>query len=469
MSTLTLEEKQAQAQALLAEVKEAAAKGGGDDGQDYEAHRRKFAEAQNLMAEVKAEKNEKERVELLGLLEAFEKQTAAPPAGSDEAGVVSSAKSRLGELDERRKQADERETVDAEIRRFQKQKIMVSDEPRGRQLMKRYKPEQFEKAQVEGTASAGGYLVVPQYFQDLFAAVRGQGNALRRYGWLNVHPTTSNAIILPVGGGATTVGWTAEATTKPNSDLSFSQLTLNVFTLAGLGYASLQMLQDADPGITDIVLQDLSLRLGNAEEVAIIKGTGSAQPRGILNTTGINDKTTVITASPTAQNIIDGIIDSIAAIQMGYFGAPNGILMHPRRLAFLQKAKDTATNYLFNAPGTFRAPGNFASDNFGVTSVSQGTVAGLPDLFGLPIGVSQNVPTNLTYGSGTNEDAIIVGAWEEAHWFQRQDVTVDQTTEGAGTFETNQIAYRVEERATFTAARFPSAFTVLGGPGMNTY
>lgn len=93
--TLTIEDKKAQAAALIAEVKEAAAKGGGDDGQDYEAHRRKFDQAQTLMAEVKAEKNESERKELLTLLEAFEKQAAAPPAGDADAGIVTSAKGRL--------------------------------------------------------------------------------------------------------------------------------------------------------------------------------------------------------------------------------------------------------------------------------------------------------------------------------------------------------------------------------------
>jgi HK97 family phage major capsid protein len=347
---------------------------------------------------------------------------------------------------------------------FRKQRIVAADGEKTRALFKAFNPESFQKAMVEGTLNAGGYLVVPQYLQDLFAAVRGQGNVLRRYGWLNIHPTTSNTVYIPRGTGATTVGWTAELASKSTADLGFAQLQINIYTLAGLGYASLQLLADGDPSVADLTLNDLALRLANAEELAILNGSGSGQPRGIIQTSGINDKTTAIAASPTGQTYIDAIIDGILAIQTNYYGPPTGILMHPRRLSFLQKAKDANNNYLFNAPNTYRAPGDFSS-GIGVTSQTQGTVAALPDLFGLPIAVSTNIPTNLTYSSGTNEDAVIIGAWNEAHWFQRQDVTVDSTTEGAGTFETNQIAYRLEERAGFTAGRFPSAFTVISGAG----
>ena len=464
--TQSLEEKKAEAKALLAEVKEAAAKGGGDDGEDYAAHIEKMNEVRRLGAEIKAEKTEKERQELLSLLEAFEKQTAAPPAGMEDAGIVSGAKNRLAEIEETKARKSEEDDVEAQIHSMVKQRVAIANNFHGNNLMKAYKPDRFQKVAVEGTPSAGGYLTVPEYFQNLFAAVRGQGNAIRRYGWLNVHPTNARTLLIPTGGGSTTVGWTPENTTKPTSDLTFGQITVSIFTLAGLAYVSNQMLEDSDPAIAQLAAQDMALRLGNAEEAAIINGSGTNQPRGILNTTGINDRTTVVTASPTQQLVIDAMIDGVADIQTNYFGAPNGILMTPRRLSWLQKAKDTATNYLFNAVGTYRAPGSLGADSLGVTSSTQGTVAPMAEIFGLPIGVSQNIPRTLTYGSGTGEDAIIIGAWEEAHWFQRQDVTVDMTTEGAGAFEGNLTVYREEERAGFTAARFPQAFTVVSGPGL---
>jgi len=89
-------------------------------------------------------------------------------------------------------------------------------------------------------------------------------------------------------------------------------------------------------------------------------------------------------------------------------------------------------------------------------------------IFGLPIGTSANIPTNANYGTSGNsdQDVIIVGNWNELHWFQRQDVTLD-TTDTAGTsWEQNQVWIRCEERWGSTAERYPTAFAVVHGKGL---
>lgn len=462
IASLTLQEKQAKAKALIEELKEKAVpEGGGKDAQEYEIYRHKMSEALYIQEKVKAEKVEHEKAQLVSLIEEFDKALASHD--SEEADAVTSAKSRLSEIEARQiEKASQGQTYG---HLGGKQKVVIKTNDTTMQMFRALNPQTFEKALVEGTGTAGGYLVVPEYLQTMFAAVRGQGNALRRFGWLNVNTTTSNQIIIPRGGGATTVGWTAELATKPSSDQTFSQLQFNVYTLAGLAYASLQMIADGDPSVTDIAVKDLALRLANAEEKAIIDGTGSGQPLGILRTSGVNDRSAQITAL-TGQNLIDGILDCVLDVQTNYFAPPTGILMHPKRLSYLFKTKDGQNNYIFNQSGTFRTPGGaFVDGNgFGVTSQTQGTVGGLPDLFGLPIGTTVNMPTNK--GTGTNQDYIIVGNFDEALWFQRQDVTLDTTREGAGTFETNQLAVRLEERGAFTAGRFPSAFSILSGTAM---
>lgn len=96
----------------------------------------------------------------------------------------------------------------------------------------------------------------------------------------------------------------------------------------------------------------------------------------------------------------------------------------------------------------------------------------MPTLLGLPIGVSTNVPTTLadeTAATPTETaDAIIVGAWNEAHWFQRQDVTLDVSDTAGTAFENNQTWFRLEERAGFSAERYPAAFAVavVGAQGL---
>jgi HK97 family phage major capsid protein len=327
----------------------------------------------------------------------------------------------------------------------------------------------------EGTPSAGGYLVVPAYLQQLFAETRRQGNALRSYGWLNIHPVESNQIYIPRGSGAASVGIVSENTAKPSADQSYTQIAISIFTAAGISKQSKQLAMDSSPTVLDLSTRELGTLLGNLEEQKIIAGTAVGEPRGILNVTGLaiapqtgsDTAAGAVGASATAQTIIDRILDGVVAVTTQYFSPPTGVLMHPRRLGFILKAKDTATNYLFNVSGTFRAP-NLAPATDSVTSQSTGINSPPVSIFGLPIGTSVNVPTNANYGASgaSNQDVIIVGAWQEAHWFQRQDVTMD-TTDVAGTsWEQNQVWIRAEERFGFSAERYPTAFAVIHGVGL---
>lgn len=302
------------------------------------------------------------------------------------------------------------------------------------------------KALSEGTTTAGGFLVPPQWMQELFAEVRRQGNALRRYGWLNIHPVTTNQILLPKGSGAASVGWVAENATKPSADQTFAQVTVNIFTAAGISKLSKQLVDDSSPTAVDLATRELASLMGVLEEQAIVNGSGSGQPRGILNTTGTN---LITVATNTALAIFDALLDGLVAIQTSYYGAPNGALVSPRRLAFLQKARDTQGRYLIEAGA--RGSGLLNTQ----TPV---------DIMGIPVGVSTNVPTNL--GGTTNQDAIILGDWNEAHWFQRQDQTLDASDQAGTAFEQNQVWFRLEERAGFSAERYPAAFAVLTGAGL---
>lgn len=335
-------------------------------------------------------------------------------------------------------------------------------------------------ALAEGTGATGGFLVVPAYLQELFAETRRQGNALRSYGWLNVHPIESNQVLIPRGSGSATVAIVSENTAKPSADQAFTQVTVNIFTAAGISKQSKQMAMDSSPTVLDLSTRELGGLLGNLEEQKALNGSGTGEPRGILNVTGLaiapqtasDTANGCVTTSATAQNIIDQILNSVVAISSLYFAPPNGVLMHPRRLGFLLKAKDTATNYIFNMAGSFRAP-NPAPLMDSTTRYGGALVPALDtppvSFLGIPLGTSVNIPTNANFGvsGGSDQDVIIVGAWQEAHWFSRQDVTID-TTDVAGTsWEQNQVWVRVEERFGFSAERYPTAFAVVHGKGLS--
>lgn len=428
---------------LINEVKALNAAGtegqtGVDEGQKSEEVTKKMAEATRLAEEVKSFKRaEQTEADLLEMVEVEDDGTTK--------GTVTGSSTK------------ERQVAKKEVADFRGDRVELTHKAAERMGFD-------TKALTEGTASAGGYLVPPQWLQELFAGVRRQGNAFRRYGWLNVHQVNTNQVLIPKGSGSASVGWVAENATKPTADQTFGQITVNVFTAAGISKLSKQLVDDSNPAATELAIQELGALLGILEEQAILYGTGTAQPRGILNTTGVN---AVDLGTATAQAIVDGILDAIVAIQTNYFGAPNGVLLHPRRLAMLQKGKDTTNQYLFNpvsGMGSERGPGGGAGLN-----------ADEPqwNLLGLPLGISANLPTNVdtagVVGGGTGaatRDLIVVADFNEAHLFQRQEQTLDVSDIAGTAFESNQVWYRMEERLGFTAERYPKAFAVCTGAGL---
>lgn len=446
----TWQEKKAYAEKLVAEVKELH-KGGIDDGEKSQEAHRKMAAAQTLMNQVKADRLTDENTKLQELIAEFEKGAGVAPGTT----VIPGNKTVVPDT-----------VPDDWTKMFGPQARLIVASRVGKSWFgdnaNKLAPANVHpdviKALGEGSGGAGGFLVPPAYLQNLFAETRRQGNALRRYGWLNMIPVETNQVLLPRGAGAATFAIVAENTTKPSADQSYTQVTINIFTWAGISKVSRQLVADSSPTVATLVNRELGTLAGNLEEQKVINGTGTGEPRGIMNTTGVNN---VTAGTNTAQAIIDNILDGIVAVQTTYFAPPNGILMHPRRLAFLMKGKDTTNQYLFNPAGTFRAP---VGVPLGVTAQSEGTEASLPMLLGLPVGVSVNVPTNL--GGGTNQDAIIIANWNEAYWFERQDLTLDVSDQAGTAFESNQVWYRLEERAGFSAERYPSAFAVLTGAGL---
>lgn len=301
------------------------------------------------------------------------------------------------------------------------------------------------KAMTEGTNTAGGYLVLPEILSELIT-VREQAAILRPlFSSMNVN---TNSIQITSSTGAMTAEWVAELGTKPTGDLTFGQVTASVFTAAGLGVVSNQLLADASPSIDSLVTADIAKRLATLEEVAFIDGNGSGKPTGILNTSGVNSTTITSTTIP---DLLDAIVGGITDIQTNYQGNPTHIVMHPRTWARIMKARESS------APSTYLIGG-------GSTAFGRRANDPLPagELFGYPVILTKNIPTNK--GTGTNESRVIIGVFNEGLILDRQGITVDQSPHVY--FSTNQTVFRVEQRVGFTAGRYPKAFSVIGGTGL---
>jgi len=305
------------------------------------------------------------------------------------------------------------------------------------------------KALTEGVQAQGGYLVRPVIERQLVEA-RELDNVLR--GLCSKLNISTNAIQLDQLAISTTAGWVAELAQKPEDvAMSLASLTASVFTAAGLVTVSNQLLADSNPQVDTLAMRDLTRRLVALEETAFMAGDGNGKPLGILNTPGIQG------IGPDSNSVLDlllAILQAVSNVQENH-GQPNAILMHPRTWTRILMAQFTGDI----APGAFIIGGDSAFNVSQSRTVQQG-----PSklLWGVPVVLSNRVPTNL--GSGTNESRVIVGDFQEALILDRQGITVDESSHVY--FTTNQTVFRAEERVGFTAARNPRAFNIVGGANL---
>ena len=318
------------------------------------------------------------------------------------------------------------------------------------------------KALAEGSTTSGGFLVVPQYIQELVLLRRATAPLLD---YVRMVPTRSNLVYVPTQTTVMTVGWTAENATKPSTDEVYGQIAVNIFTLAGIAKISNQLLEDSTPSVDDVIRQDLMRGLNIEMDRVVINGSGTGQGTGILNTSGV-------TVTPaTDQNratIVDDTLAAIGRLQAAYFGSPDAIVMAPRTWTKLQRAKDSTGRLLaigtvagyptLNMPGLPNPTG----------STDSGTgLGGGPQwsFFGYPLVIDANMPINLTVAANSNRSSIIVGAFREAWLLTRDDIRTDVSNVAGTAFETNQTWFRSECRVGFTAARLPTAFQVISDEG----
>lgn len=202
----------------------------------------------------------------------------------------------------------------------------------------------------------------------------------------------------------------AEGATKPQSEIQYEEVTAPVRTIAHWMRASVQILADA-PGLRSIIDNRLRYGLAYAEETQLLNGDGTGQ-----NLEGL---VTAATAYSAPGGLVpDQLIDTIrlGMLQVALAEYPaNGIVLNPIDWAYIEMLKDANDNYLIGNP--------------------QGTLN--PTLWGLPVIATQAMTV----------DKFLVGAFDlAAQIFDRQDATVEVSTEDQDNFVKNKVTIRAEQR-----------------------
>jgi len=242
--------------------------------------------------------------------------------------------------------------------------------------------------------------------------------------------TSSNSIEYDKEVGFTNNAETVpEGTLKPQSEIQYEEATAKVVTIAHWMRANNQIMADA-PGLSSMIDNRLRYGLAYKEEVKLLNGPGGTDLEG-LNTAAT---AYAVPSGLVADQLIDTIRFAMLQVALAEYPA-NGIVLNPIDWAVIETLKDDNGNYLVGNP--------------------RGTLS--PTLWSLPV-----VPTQ-----AMTEDKFLVGAFDlAAQIFDRQNATVEVSTEDQDNFVKNKVTIRAEERLALAIYR-PEAL-VFGDLGRIT-
>jgi HK97 family phage major capsid protein len=311
--------------------------------------------------------------------------------------------------------------------------------------------ERLEKRDVTSTNFAG--LVVPQFLTDLAAPFARAGRPFMDASRKHTLPASGLTLSISKVTTGTAVAVQTEGATVQETNIDDTKLDLTVNTIAGQQNVSRQALERGT-GIDSLVMADLVSAYHTKLDAEYVT-TNAASLTNV-----ITQVVTFTSASPTVALLYPKIMDAIQRIQTNYFGGPNFILMHPRRLAFILAGIDGNDRPLA-LPQSHNPQNAVAVGNGSVVYGNSGyTIAGLPVI------TDANVTT--TNGAGANEDVIIIGNTQESHLWETSNGSpfmLRFEDVKSAELEVKMVVYGY---SCYTANRYPNAFALIGGTGCTT-
>ncbi|GHV24853.1 phage capsid protein [Clostridia bacterium] len=202
----------------------------------------------------------------------------------------------------------------------------------------------------EGTDSEGGYLVPDEFEKTLVSALEGE-NIFRKIA--KVIKTASGDRKIPVVATKGTASWVDEEGQIPESDDSFSQVSIGAYKLATLIKVSEELLNDSIFNLESYIATEFGRRIGNKEEEAFFVGDGTNKPTGVLAATGGGElgKTTASATSIT----LDEVMDLFFSLKSPYRKKAT-FIMNDATVKAIRKLKDGQGQYLWQQSITAGTP-----------------------------------------------------------------------------------------------------------------
>jgi HK97 family phage major capsid protein len=230
----------------------------------------------------------------------------------------------------------------------------------------------------------GSNLIGQDFRPDLFIDRLRAATVVRGLGATLLTGLTGN-VTIPRRKSSSSVAWVAENSPITVSDPQADAVTLTPKHAGGITEWSRNMILQASPDVEMLCRNDMSLMLGEALDIAAINGSGTgAEPRGVLNTSGIGSVALGTNGGPATYA---SLVDLRGAVAAANAETPSCAYMTNTKVrTTLEKMQD-----------------------------STGLPIGLDRLFptGSTKAFSNIVPSNLTKGTGTNLSAVLYGNWSD--------------------------------------------------------
>lgn len=285
--------------------------------------------------------------------------------------------------------------------------------------------------------TAGGYLVPPEYANEIIELLRSGSRVLPLcLEW----PMVSDKTYVPKQTGGATVYWVGENAVITDSALTVGQVELDAKKAAALVYLSNELLEDGGAQVDALIRNDISMALAEALDHVILEGEGVAnEPTGLSVHPDVTK--TALNAAPTVDNIL-ACINRVEVENVRLDPAWHWV-MNPRDRKVLASVRDTTSgDYLWTELGL---PGHTL-------------VGGYPtELRGYPYVTTTQITVDT---DNNNETKIYFGQWKDVIVGMRKTIELMATNVGGNTFAYDQTGIRAIMRADVNI-RHPESIEVL--------
>lgn len=259
-----------------------------------------------------------------------------------------------------------------------------------------------KKALAEGNDTDGGNLVPDEFRMTLIEHLL-QTKSFRSFA--TIIPMSGKYLEMPKLTSDVKVYWGTENKAIATTTADFGNLTLTPFRLNAIIYSSRELFDDSAISIFEVLRRRFTARVADEEIKVFLTGNGTTQPKGI-------SQETLRSVSAASALTPDHITKAYYKLPEGYRSSATWVI-NSRVMEALENSKDNNGQYLYPS--------------------LQGEVKTLK---GRPILVTDYQPSS----------TILFGDLSYYYIGDRQQVTMDVTTEAGNTWEKYQVGLRLIER-----------------------